>query len=498
MGIVCGDSKKESLPESILKVSKSICKIDTSSKLSSGFLMKLFRRNKEFFCLMMNGQIITKKMIEQKQPIIFYYDNGNKNKEITLNNDERYIKDLSEINLSAIIIEILPDDNIEKDFFLLPNIDYNYDFNELINHEIAIIQFPSGKLSYSIGKISQINNNEFTHSAVTELGSSGSPIFLKKNIKVIGIQKSFNADKTEYYGDFIGPLLSFFNKFSEFRINLDNGNYYIGELKNEIPNGKGTLYNKKGKIKYEGNFYDGKFTANGKFIYDNGNYYEGQFINGVKQGKGIIYNKNGDILYEGEFNSGKPEGKGKYINENGDYYIGDFKNGLSHGKGILYYKNGNIKYDGDFVDDKFEGEGKYIWENGNYYIGKFKNDLRHGKGVLYNKDENIRYEGDFLYGKFEGHGKYFFENGNYYVGKWKNDLRHGKGVLYYRNGSIKYKGDFFNDKKEGDGKFIYENGEYYIGQWKNDMKNGKGIEYFIDGKIKFKGEFIDDKRKENQ
>ena len=125
MGINCGDSKKESLPESIIKASKSIYKIDTSSKLSSGFLMKFFRRNKEFFCLMMDEQIITKKMIEQKQPINFYYDNGNKKTEITLDNEERYIKDLKEINISATIIEILPEDNIEKNFFLLPNIDYN-------------------------------------------------------------------------------------------------------------------------------------------------------------------------------------------------------------------------------------------------------------------------------------------------------------------------------------------------------------------------------------
>ena len=87
--------------------------------------MKFFRRNKEFFCLMMDEQIITKKMIEQKQPIIFYYDNGNKKTEINLDNEERYIKDLKEINISATIIEILPEDNIEKNFFLLPNIDYN-------------------------------------------------------------------------------------------------------------------------------------------------------------------------------------------------------------------------------------------------------------------------------------------------------------------------------------------------------------------------------------
>ena len=42
MGIKCGGSKILDIPESLLKASKSICKIDTSSKLSSGFLIKLF------------------------------------------------------------------------------------------------------------------------------------------------------------------------------------------------------------------------------------------------------------------------------------------------------------------------------------------------------------------------------------------------------------------------------------------------------------------------
>ena len=78
MGIKCGGSKILDIPESLLKASKSICKIDTSSKLSSGFLIKLFRRNKDFFCLMTNSGIINNEMLENKQKINFYYDNGKK------------------------------------------------------------------------------------------------------------------------------------------------------------------------------------------------------------------------------------------------------------------------------------------------------------------------------------------------------------------------------------------------------------------------------------
>ena len=56
-----------SLDQSITQTSKSLCKITISSrKMSSGFLIQLFKGQKEFYCLMTNEHVITKKMIEQK------------------------------------------------------------------------------------------------------------------------------------------------------------------------------------------------------------------------------------------------------------------------------------------------------------------------------------------------------------------------------------------------------------------------------------------------
>ena len=72
-------------------------------------------------------------------------------------------------------------------------------------------------------------------------------------------------------------------------------------------------------------------------------------MNGNKHGKGKIYYKNGDIKYDGDFVNGKYEGNGKYICENGNYYVGQWLNGNKHGKGKVYYKNGDIKYDGDLL-----------------------------------------------------------------------------------------------------------------------------------------------------
>ena len=96
--------------------------------------------------------------------------------------------------LDVTIIEIKIEDKIKDKYFLLPNINNNIEY---INKEIYIVQYPKGnKLSYSEGKIININNNELIHDASTTSGSSGSPILIKNTIEVIGIHKQGSNKKT--------------------------------------------------------------------------------------------------------------------------------------------------------------------------------------------------------------------------------------------------------------------------------------------------------------
>ena len=300
----------------IINAIKSVCKIITNENEETGFLIKLKKDNEDFNCLMTNEHLITKEMINLKSKIIFYYDMETKIKEIILNKNERYIKEYQSQNLDITIIEIIKEDNIKEKFFLLPYVEDN-----LENKSIYIIQYPQGKLSYSEGKIQKINKNEIEHDANTKHGSSGSPIFLENTKFVVGIHKQGDREESINYGDLIYPI--------------------IIDLKPQLN-------------------------------YKNGNYYKGDIINGKAYGKGILYYKNGKIRYEGDFINDKFEGNGKYYYENGEYYIGQFKNGKAHGKGILYYKNEKIKYEGDFINGKFEGFGNYYYENGNYYKGEEK------------------------------------------------------------------------------------------------------------------------------
>lgn len=72
-------------------------------------------------CLISNEHIITKDMIKNNDTINVYYDNEFENIEIQLNVNERYIKDFTDINIDATVVQILPKDNIYEIIFYLPN-----------------------------------------------------------------------------------------------------------------------------------------------------------------------------------------------------------------------------------------------------------------------------------------------------------------------------------------------------------------------------------------
>ena len=497
----------EKIAPHISNVSKSICKIKINlpqkTKFGTGFLLRFMINQEMFYCLISNEHVISNEIIKNNNTILIAFDSEFKKAVIKLDSNKRYIKSFINNNLDITAVQILDEDNISRDYFLYPEIEERINDDYLINSKIYIPQYPKGReLKYARGIIKEIDKYEFTHLANTESGSSGSPIFLEGTINVIGIHKEACKIKNENYADFIYPVINIIKediikksnngRYLNGRYTWDDGKYYEGQFKNDLPNGKGVKYYSNGNILYEGYFLNGKFDGKGKYIYDNGDYFIGQYKNGLRTGKGKLYYRNGNIMYEGDFINNKRDGFGKYIYEDGKYYIGQWKNDLFHGKGTQYYPNGNIFYEGDFVNDKREGFGKYIYEDGKYYIGQWKNDLFHGKGTEYYPNGNIMYEGDFVNDKREGFGKFINEDGKYYIGQWKNDLLHGKGTLYYSNGNIIYEGDFVNDKRDGYGKCIYVSGEYYIGQWKNGFRNGKGIIYFSNGIIMYDGFFIND------
>ena len=97
--------------------------------------------------------------------------------------------------------------------------------------------------------------------------------------------------------------------------------------------------------------------------------------NGTYYGKGTLYYKNGKKKYEGEFMWHKFHfknitKKGIFYYKNGNKYVGQFKHGKLSGIGTLYYKNGN-KYVGEWWRNNFYDKGTLHYKNGNKYVGKW-------------------------------------------------------------------------------------------------------------------------------
>ena len=75
---------------SLLQASTSLCKLVTNKKIASGFLIKLFKDQEDFFCLMTNEHVIREGMVTKKENFLFYFDNEKKTREIKLDQNERY------------------------------------------------------------------------------------------------------------------------------------------------------------------------------------------------------------------------------------------------------------------------------------------------------------------------------------------------------------------------------------------------------------------------
>lgn len=127
-------------------------------------------------------------------------------------------------------------------------------------------------------------------------------------------------------------------------IQFADGSTYQGMTKNQQFNGKGRMTHANGDI-YQGEWVDGKANGMGVFVDTNGSMYEGMWQDDQQHGYGTEswnYNK---IKFTGEFIEGKKTGKGRFEFEGG-YYEGDFVDGQFHGFGKYYFADTGRLYEG--------------------------------------------------------------------------------------------------------------------------------------------------------
>ena len=197
-------------------IKKCVCKIELGQKKGTGFFCKVPPKNIKLFIT--NNHVLNQDSLNiEKNLNIFIQDE----KKVINLNKKRFI--LTEKDLDFTIIEILDEDNINN--FL--EIDEFINTKNYEGYQVFTMQHPKGgKLQYSHGKILKRNEKYFLYSLGTNRGSSGAPILLLENLKLIGLHKGeYELDKNKEIVKLGIPINLIINKINKnLKINTNNNN----------------------------------------------------------------------------------------------------------------------------------------------------------------------------------------------------------------------------------------------------------------------------------
>jgi len=251
-------------------------------------------------------------------------------------------------------------------------------------------------------------------------------------------------------------------------IDLENGDHYVGQIKDGKFNGKGVLTYKTG-AKHQGEFLDGKKHGEGKITQLNGNSFEGNFINDVRHGKGILKWISGAQI-ETEWENDQRIYVNDFIDGLSYSWTGERKNYIPDGYGVYTESNGGVFY-GTFEDGKKTGWGISHDSFGNYYNGQWQNNAQNGQGLLI-RSNGDKYEGEFKNGWLDK-GEFTSIDGTFMKGSFKDWSAHGQVFVIYPSGRT-FNGKYENGKPQY-GTMVFRNGTTMNGFVKNYNFQGKII-----------------------
>ena len=219
------DTFSPHIPDSSVKeIFNSVVRIETDLKRATGFFLKIKIKDRELNSLITNDHVISQDDVNLMKKIYIYYDSKEKEitKQIILNSSERFIRCFPDPK-DITVIEIKNYDYIPDYKFLIPDSDYKVGYNSYYIYYLekfflagypAVDCIRDGERHITSGRINKIYYNliEFEHTLDTKSGSSGSPICLLKNGKVIGVNKA-HLENSPYgnlsinVGTFIGVII---------------------------------------------------------------------------------------------------------------------------------------------------------------------------------------------------------------------------------------------------------------------------------------------------
>ena len=225
-------------------------------------------------------------------------------------------------------------------------------------------------------------------------------------------------------------------------------------IQKEKENGKGKEYYNNGKIKFEGEYFDGIINKKGK-----------------------EYNKEGELIKEGEFKDDKLWIGKKYPTKN-DKDEAEYLYGKKHRKVKEYtskHFDSILNFEGEYLCGK-KFKGKEYYEGKLTFDGEFLDDV-----------ENIFFfDADEYKGKKYKRGKLLFEGE-------LNKRKYWTGKKYRENSECELEGEYLNGKKYGKWKEYNNEGNLeFEGEINEFMLYRKG-KWFDKGKLKFEGEYYQNK-----
>jgi len=253
------------------------------------------------------------------------------------------------------------------------------------------------------------------------------------------------ADFTEYSGDFQNGEMTGFAL-----LKFTNG-IYSGHVYQGIRHGHGILILYDAKVKYIGEFCNGKRHGRGTLYYDI-NIQDQENMDNIDEDqikKWLDPNFKSETYYDGSWDNDNRSGNGICRYSNNNEYSGEWRMNEKHGKGIMKWSAYNEIYSGEWIDDEPNGNGIHIIFNDNIdnidIDGITKHNFTKLNGLNW-------YYGEWKQGKRDGFGSYNYSNGALYRGEWKGNKKNGDGIYIYQNGA-KFEGEFINDQQQ------YENKE---------------------------------------
>lgn len=192
------------------------------------------------------------------------------------------------------------------------------------------------------------------------------------------------------------------------------GERYTGDILDGKCTGQGTVLGADGREVRGGTWKDDKQEGDGYVrFHQDGSVYIGKMSNDLPHGKGILYDSTGSIeLRVGQWVAGKLRSDtaiNKWVYRAGEgelhgappgsRYEGGMVDDQRHGIGTMYTPDGRLWYGGEFKDDLLDGEGWCMFANGHKYVGRFEAHKCVGAGSELEPDSRVHHKVLFKDGK---------------------------------------------------------------------------------------------------